>query len=183
MKCISIKQPWAWLIAAGYKDIENRTWKTKFRGECFIHASKGMTNKEYVEALACPGIDTDLLMKIPDFTKLQRAGIIGKCEIYDVVTQSDSPWFCGPVGWRVRNAMHFSQLHLIKGQLSFFEVEEKLIYHTEYINCPECGWLQPAMVEHTIPFYSYVHECTQCKFPITESDWENAAEPSSERKS
>lgn len=27
MKALSIRQPWAWLICAGYKDIENRDWK------------------------------------------------------------------------------------------------------------------------------------------------------------
>ena len=27
MKALSIKQPWAWLICAGYKDVENRNWK------------------------------------------------------------------------------------------------------------------------------------------------------------
>ncbi len=27
MKALSIKQPWAWLICAGYKDIENRSWR------------------------------------------------------------------------------------------------------------------------------------------------------------
>jgi len=26
MKALSIKQPWAWLICTGYKDIENRDW-------------------------------------------------------------------------------------------------------------------------------------------------------------
>lgn len=30
---ISIRQPWAWLIANGFKDIENRDWATKFRGD------------------------------------------------------------------------------------------------------------------------------------------------------
>lgn len=39
MKALSIKQPWASLIAHGIKDIENRTWKTNFRGKIFIHAS------------------------------------------------------------------------------------------------------------------------------------------------
>ena len=32
MKTLTIKQPWATLIAMGIKDIENRTWPTKFRG-------------------------------------------------------------------------------------------------------------------------------------------------------
>ena len=174
MKCISIKQPWAWLIAAGYKDIENRSWATKFRGECFIHASAGMTKAEYFDCVEIAlKINPKLSNRImPSYADLKRGGIIGKCEIYDVVTHSDSPWFFGPVGWRVRNAMYFSQLHQMKGQLSFFDVDEKLIYHYECIKCPACGLLQRAMVEHTIPFSSYVHECTECGAIITESDWE-----------
>lgn len=42
MKAISIKQPWASLIAHGIKDIENRTWKCpqKYLGQrILIHAS------------------------------------------------------------------------------------------------------------------------------------------------
>lgn len=39
MKALSIKQPWASLIAHGIKNIENRTWKTHFRGRIYIHAS------------------------------------------------------------------------------------------------------------------------------------------------
>lgn len=37
--CLSVQQPWAWLIVSGHKTIENRTWKTKFRGRIAIHAS------------------------------------------------------------------------------------------------------------------------------------------------
>lgn len=40
MKAITIKQPWATLIAKGYKEYEFRTWKTKYRGEILIHAGK-----------------------------------------------------------------------------------------------------------------------------------------------
>lgn len=38
MKAITIKQPWATLIAKGYKEYEFRTWKTKYRGDILIHA-------------------------------------------------------------------------------------------------------------------------------------------------
>jgi hypothetical protein len=46
MKCLTIKQPWAWLIFndsgvnKGLKNIENRTWHTKIRGTVAIHTSK-----------------------------------------------------------------------------------------------------------------------------------------------
>lgn len=39
MKMLSIKQPWASLICAGVRDVENRTWQTKYRGRLGIHAS------------------------------------------------------------------------------------------------------------------------------------------------
>lgn len=48
MKVISIKQPWAYLICTGIKDIENRTWKLpeKIKGQrVLIHAS-GKSDKE-----------------------------------------------------------------------------------------------------------------------------------------
>lgn len=45
MKAITIKQPFASLIAAGIKEYEFRTWKTNYRGEILIHAGKGIDKK------------------------------------------------------------------------------------------------------------------------------------------
>lgn len=41
MKCLSLTQPYATLIAIGAKRIETRSWKTDHRGELAIHAAKG----------------------------------------------------------------------------------------------------------------------------------------------
>ena len=43
--------------------------------------------------------------------------------------------------------------------------------HTEEIKCPECNKEQTANVAHTLPWYSYVHECIECKYIIMESEW------------
>lgn len=48
MKVLTIKQPYASLIAEGIKEYEFRTWKTNYRGEFLIHAGKGR-NSEYIE--------------------------------------------------------------------------------------------------------------------------------------
>lgn len=40
MKALSLKQPFAELVASGKKTIELRKWRTKFRGEFYIHASQ-----------------------------------------------------------------------------------------------------------------------------------------------
>lgn len=42
MKAITIKQPFASLIAAGLKEYEFRIWKTNYRGEILIHAGKSI---------------------------------------------------------------------------------------------------------------------------------------------
>jgi hypothetical protein len=44
-------------------------------------------------------------------------------------------------------------------------------YHTELIKCPNCNYKQYARVEHSLPFYSYVHYCDNCKYCIMESEW------------
>jgi hypothetical protein len=40
MKGLSVKQPWANLIASGRKTIETRTWSTGYRGRLLIVSSK-----------------------------------------------------------------------------------------------------------------------------------------------
>jgi hypothetical protein len=49
MKTLSIRQPYASLICNGIKKIENRSWKTAYRGKLLIHASG--------KPLAWPGFD------------------------------------------------------------------------------------------------------------------------------
>ena len=39
MKALSLRQPWASLIADERKTIETRTWRTRYRGPLAIHAS------------------------------------------------------------------------------------------------------------------------------------------------
>ena len=39
VKVLSIKNPFAYLILQGGKDVENRTWTTDYRGRLYIHVS------------------------------------------------------------------------------------------------------------------------------------------------
>lgn len=41
MKLISLTQPWAALVAHGFKRFETRGWSTDYRGPLAIHATKG----------------------------------------------------------------------------------------------------------------------------------------------
>ena len=70
MKAISIKQPWASLIAHGIKDIENRTWKCpqKYIGQRVLIQAAKTTVKEGWSALA----ETQLEKVFPYKNKLYR---------------------------------------------------------------------------------------------------------------
>jgi len=46
MKVLTLKQPWATLVAEGIKKYEFRSWRTKYRGKVLIHAGSGIDKKE-----------------------------------------------------------------------------------------------------------------------------------------
>jgi hypothetical protein len=127
---ISVRQPWAWAIVHAGKDIENRSWATKFRGPVCIHAAKGMGQQEYRDAAH---FITSTLGSAPDRAwldqwhgvcaapyRLERGGIIGIAEIVDCVEVSDSPWFFGRFGF-VLNAARPTAFIPVKGSLGFFD--------------------------------------------------------------
>lgn len=127
MKALSIRQPWAWLIANGYKDIENRDWPTHFRGEIYIHAGKTCTKAEYEDAVdTAKRINPDI--EIPPLKELERGGIVGTCTITGCTDRTgftdrlQSPWFFGKFGFAIDNAKPMAMVPY-KGKLGFFDVE------------------------------------------------------------
>jgi hypothetical protein len=118
MKAISIKQPWASLIIEGLKPVENRTWKSNYRGPLLIHASKifDQNNADYLINHA------PKLRKIIEESKNLRGGIIGKVEMVDCVKDHPSWWFQGPYGFVVKNPEKVD-FYECPGKLNFFNVE------------------------------------------------------------
>ena len=75
MKALSVKQPWANLIAAGAKTIETRTWATDYRGELLIVSSK----KPAIEPAGCAVAIASLVDSRPMSRADEDAAC---CEIY-----------------------------------------------------------------------------------------------------
>lgn len=46
MKVLTLRQPWATLVAEGIKKYEFRSWKTKYRGKVLIHAGVGIDKED-----------------------------------------------------------------------------------------------------------------------------------------
>jgi hypothetical protein len=89
IKALSIMQPWAWLIVNGWKDLENRTWTTSYRGQLLIHASKDIDFQGY-NFIIRNGLMNEIDM--PEIDDFQRGGIVGQAELYDIVTNAPSDW-------------------------------------------------------------------------------------------
>lgn len=122
MKALSIRQPWAWFIVHGGKRIENRSWRTDYRGPVLIHASSWWKPDEvHLDVISARNI-------VPPGTRLtledlqsQLGGIVGKARIVDCVAASDSPWFSGPFGF-VLEDVEAVPFRACRGQLRLFEV-------------------------------------------------------------
>lgn len=115
---LSIRQPWAWAIINAGKDIENRTWRTDFRGPVCIHASGSMTKRDWDETSYWILMNFGAVApRVPD---LHRGGIIGTVEIVECVTTSDSPWFFGRFGFVLRDPRPVDFIP-VKGLLGFFD--------------------------------------------------------------
>lgn len=121
MKALSIRQPWAWMIVNGWKDIENREWYTSVTGRILVHASKGMTKEEYDEAAQVAYDIRDDVEDLPLFEEIERGGIIGSIDIAGCVKHSGSPWFFGTYGFVLREP-EILPFRPYRGQLGFFEV-------------------------------------------------------------
>ena len=120
-KALSIRQPWASLIAHGIKDIENRTWKTNFRGRIYIHVSAtkkfniNLTDDQTVKAF--PVLTTAANGTMP------FGAIIGEVDIVDCVMNHPSIWAeKGVYNWVLENPVLYDKpIENVKGKLSFWE--------------------------------------------------------------
>jgi len=114
MKALSIKQPWAYLIMEGIKDIENRTWPTKLRGRFLIHASLGY-DKKAEAGLEMEGHTIPL--------NLPSGCILGSVEIVDCVQHHPSKWKQKDTyGYVLKEPRKLHTPWPYKGQLRFFDV-------------------------------------------------------------
>ena len=133
VKALSIRQPWAWFIVKGFKDIENRTWPTKVRGTILVHASKPMTRAEWEDAIRFAhrrcGVSKGDLQNGCEFDQLLRGGVVGSVEIAGCVSSSTSNWFVGAHGFLLRGATVRS-FEPMRGRLGFFDVSADLATST-----------------------------------------------------
>ena len=124
MKAITIHQPWAWAIAQGIKPVENRTWRTDYRGELAVHAGVSRISlrrgREVLEHLG---------ILVPPDDALVFGAIVGLVDLVDSlpVEQAPSgPFRAGPMCWLLRHSRQIAPVPC-KGQLGLFTLRDEVV--------------------------------------------------------
>jgi hypothetical protein len=182
MKTITVKQPWASLmfINNGYepKNIENRTWPTKYRGKVLIHAGAKILRPQQCNFTddQNDNIRGDMRYRLlhSDFP---TSAIIGSVEIVDCVINHESiwaeksdsrldqakKWIDKPIyNWVLANPVLFAKPIPAKGKLSFWD------YPIEV--CHICG--QPAEYECKICGEFHCEKCQAKYDQFTQIDFD-----------
>jgi len=129
MKALSVRQPYAWAIVAGYKPVENRDWPTRYRGRVLIHAGKREETDDVdgvVRSVAAQTGRTDAEVAKEYGDHLLAGGfgaIVGAATISDCVEDMESEWFYGKFGFVMTEPKAINPVPC-KGALSFFTVPD-----------------------------------------------------------
>lgn len=106
LPAISIKEPWASMIAHGEKTIEVRKWRTKHRGDIILCASASPKSDISGKAFALVDI-LDVRPMIPEDKKYSGGFFDAEC-----------------FSWVLVNIRNFKPFP-IKGKLSIFKIDTK----------------------------------------------------------
>lgn len=124
MKVITLKQPWATLVAEGLKKYEFRSWKTNYRGRILIHAGKSIdkVGMERVKHLNLEYPTSKILGEVEIFACLKLNESINKKII------KENPIIYGHkedrtgYAWVLRNNKKIDSNKIIKGKLGIWNI-------------------------------------------------------------
>jgi hypothetical protein len=91
MKVLSVKNPWAWLIMRGGKDVENRSWPTSYRGRIAIHASKNPVEFKIADPYMPTAEEIEFAYLLNE-SEETNGYILGLVVLADCIRDSTSKW-------------------------------------------------------------------------------------------
>lgn len=126
-------QPWAWAIIHAGKTVENRTWRTDYRGPLLIHASKRYDRAadDYILSRIDYGMHAMLRAEMP--APLDAGGIIGIVSLTACVKKGSARfedhverWLDGPYGFVLNDPRELTFFPW-PGKLGLFEFPDELL--------------------------------------------------------
>lgn len=163
MKALSVKQPFASMIAVGEKTVECRTWPTQYRGELLICSSKGDGYIDYTDM----GLDEDPILpggmalcmaKLVDCTRMIKADLD-----YAMLPEEWEKDALKGFAWHLRLLYQIVPVP-VKGKLGIYNLDidiqklpDKYLDHLVYMDYQKYGkfrlpeWESKKGIHFTIP--------------------------------
>ena len=122
MKALTVKQPWASLIASGEKSIELRTWTTKYRGLVIITSAAGRS---------CTPDGRAVRKRVGDATPLgQVVCLVELLDVRPATPDDEQRAGCVPVSgeyaWELKLVAQLEGIP-VKGKLQLWSADEQLV--------------------------------------------------------
>lgn len=134
-RAITVRQPWATLLACGVKGFETRSWPTRWRGPLAIHASARLDPNDRVWCLEDPGIGA-LIARCGyrDVTELPLGAVLSVGRLVDCLPTEDvlvltwteralGDWRRGRWAWRFAQVERLPAPVPTRGSLGLWPVE------------------------------------------------------------
>jgi hypothetical protein len=119
VRCLTIRQPWAWAIMEGIKDVENRGWSTAYRGPLYIHAAVTPAFRWAPGKMLDDG-ETEL----PPMAEMEYGAILGVVDLTDCVDPDEYPpddaWAFGPYCWVLEGPRRLAMPVRCRGQMGLW---------------------------------------------------------------
>jgi hypothetical protein len=117
---LSLRQPWLWAILYAGKNIENRTWRSRYRGRVILHASRTMDEAgvKYLREAGFP-VPTDLPV----------GAYVGEVTIIECLPSAEctSPWAFGPWCYILERPIVYETPIPGKGRLGLYPVPPEVV--------------------------------------------------------
>ena len=133
MKVLTIQEPYATFIMKGIKTIETRSWKTKYKGEIYIHAGK---SKKFLKK-----ISNNQVLKLLENIDLNYGNIICKAKLVDCIYMTEEfidniknknnyeyilgEYEVGRYAWILKNVKVLNKPIPTKGKLNLWNYKDK----------------------------------------------------------
>lgn len=124
MKVLTLKQPWATLVAEGIKEYEFRSWKTNYRGKILIHAGSGI-DKNDMERFR------KLNLNFPSKKIIAEVELVDCLELNDelnekIINENNIAYGSkkrSGYAWKLKNVRKINVEKEIKGQLGLWNID------------------------------------------------------------
>ena len=116
MKVLTVRQPWATLLAYGEKRVECRSWRTSYRGDIIIVAAQRV-DADAMRALRDAGFPIDATM-------FPRGAVVGVVTLADITRGCDE---CDAWCWQIANARPLPTPIPARGSLGLRDADSALV--------------------------------------------------------